>query len=986
MENQALKTKAEIAATEAANYPKEFGKLNLAHIRSNVEDILKLIGRDGIFHEYTLHDITHVDAMLESLKWLIPKETIKIMTPADWLLIVLACYFHDLGLLVTIEEYKKREASNFPKFRDEVLLEGDIGIDYKDALSYLNDEEREKFYYQEFVRYNHAERIYYWIKGQARESLGASHKTVDAINTLLDGLGEKLREDLALICRSHHYEDLDQIDSVYVLRRAYGQPEETHANLQYCALLLRTADLLQIRRNRTPAIMLKLIDPTNPKSQNEWAKQAQIRAILPTKSDFEKNGSDDTIEVQAEFTEASGFFGLTAYLQYVQTELKQSYEWCKQANAKGAKHEFPWQYIDDNQVETKGFLPKKYEFLLDRKKILDLLTGHTLYNDATVAIREILQNSIDAVRFQKHLKTDEPLGSIQVHWNSQTKLLEIRDNGTGMTQETIVKNFLNVGSSYYQQKKFKEKYPEFSPISQFGIGVLSYFMISNNIEILSVHPDEEMAHQISLPSATQRYLIKTLPKDHKDVKSVGPHGTQVRLVVRPSAKLKEIEKILRYWIVLPKCAITLTEDGGAPKKIGFDNPKDALTFYIKQDYSDTPIKQNIDIKQSDSTTGINLAYAIRFLRWFKVWHLLTRGRLSRSIRSTKDPLQIPPGVCVEGIRVSSEPPGYSIAGPWALANLSGVNAPRTNVVRSDLEQSKELKTTYAVVYKILGNHICEEFERIAKSGGGITKASTEANFMMSGLRDSALDKKEIENCIDSLPIFTIEESSGRKIVSRKKLQEFETLWTVDSLLIDRLDGLCESMDVNYSSAEIIKRLTGRDTHGIYFPRIIGQSNDVLHGFEIKSILIDLEDMSITLEWAKEAGRWCILSDEEFGELERMRSRAIWDINMNIIFARLHVECSKPEINWIIVRNTHLFLQSCPITLLWDLFADKEKTALRWIAELMNQRCIIDDHIPRLREDLKDIGKNPVDILPKLVIKDEMIFDMNSVLRRNKFGF
>ncbi len=985
MENQALKTKAEIAATEAANYP-EFGKLNLAHIRSNVEDILKLIGRDGIFHEYTLHDITHVDAMLESLEWLIPQETIKIMTPADWLLIVLACYFHDLGLLVTKDEYKKRKDSNFPKFRDEVLLEGDIGIDYKDALSYLNDEELEKFYYQEFVRYNHAERIYYWIKGQAKESLGASHKTVDAINTLLDGLGEKLREDLALICRSHHYEDLDQIDSVYVLRRAYGQPEETHANLQYCALLLRTADLLQIRRNRTPAIMLKLIDPTNPKSQNEWAKQAKIRAILPTKSDFETNGSDDTIEVQAEFTEASGFFGLTAYLQYVQTELKQSYEWCKQANAKGAKHEFPWQYIDDNQVETKGFLPKKYEFVLDRKKILDLLTGHTLYNDATVAIREILQNSIDAVRFQNHLNTDEPLGSIQVHWNSETKLLVIRDNGTGMTQETIVKNFLNVGASYYQQKKFKEKYPEFSPISQFGIGVLSYFMISNNIEILSVHPDEEMAHQISLPSATQRYLIKTLPKDHEDIKAIGPHGTQVRLVVRPSAKLHEIENILRYWIVLPKCTVTLTEDDGALKEIGFDNPKEALTFYIKQLSVNTPMKENIEIKQSLSTTGINLAYAIRFLRWFKVWHLLTRYSYWRSPDLEENPLLIPPGVCVEGIRVSSQPPGYSHDGPWALANLSGVNAPRTNVVRSDLEQSKELKTTYAVVYKILGNHICKEFERIAKSGGGITKASIEAHFMMHALSDNALDKKEIENCIDSLPVFTIEESSGRKIVSRKELQEFETVWTVDSLLIDRLDGLCESMDVNYSSAEIIKRLTGKDTHKICFPRIIGQSNEVLRGFEIKSISIDLEDMSITLEWSKEAGRWCGLSDKALRELDRTRSRRLLTRRQDILFARCHVECTKPEINWIIVRGVNLFLQSCPVTLLWNLFTDNEKTAVRWIGHLLENKSIADEHVPRLREDLKDIGKDPVEILPKMFIKDEMIFDMSSVLRRDKYDF
>lgn len=989
MEQNILKTKAEQLAMKASDYPEEFGKLNLAHIRTNVEDILKLIGRDGIFHEYTLHDMTHVDEMLKSLEWLIPKETIGIMTPADWLLIVLACYFHDLGLLVTKDEYKNRKNSDFPKFRDEVLLAGDIGIDYKDALSYLNDEDRERFYYQEFVRHNHAERIYCWIKGQAKNDLGATHKAVDAIDKLLDGLDEKLRGDLALICRSHHLDNLDQIESVYVLRRAYGQPEETHANLQYSAILLRTADLLQIRRSRTPAIMLKLIDPTNPRSQDEWAKQAQIRAILSSKSSYVENGNYDTIEIQAEFTEASGFFGLTAYLQYVETELKQSCEWCSLANAKGAKHEFHWQFIDDNQVETKGFLPKKYEFVLDRKKILDLLTGHTLYNDATVAVREILQNSIDAVRFQNHLEPEEPLGSVQVHWNSETKCLVIRDNGTGMTQETIVKNFLNVGVSYYQEKRFKEKYPEFSAISKFGIGVLSYFMISNNIEVLSVHPNEEMAHQISLPSATQRYLIKTLPKDHEDVKSIGPHGTEVRLIVRPSAKLKEIEKILRYWIVLPKCDVIFTEDDGTSKKIGFDNTEEALTFYIKQPNLNNPMKDEIKILP-ESATGIDLAYAIRFWRWFKVWHLLTRAFTSNYRDSRADPLLEPPGVCVEGIRVSSRPPGYSSVGPWVLANLSGVNAPRTNVVRSDLEQSKELKTTYAEVYKILGNHLCEEFGRIVKSGGGITKASTEINFMMHALRDDALDKEEIEKCIDSLPVFTIEERSGRKTVSRKELQQFGAVWTVDSLLIDRLDSLCESMDVNYSSADIIKRLTNRDTQENYLPRIIGRSNEILHNFEVKSVFVNLEDVSVALEWSKRAERWYEFNeaeDEALGSAANQAGIGGSRVTRNrILFAKSDVDCNEPEINWVIARGYNLFLQSCPITLLWNLFADNKKMVFRWIAQLMWYKKIPNDDVPRFREDIKHIGKNPDEILPKMIIKDEMVFDIKTVLERNIDSF
>ncbi|MCK4998473.1 MAG: ATP-binding protein [Anaerohalosphaera sp.] len=979
-----FKTKAEQRAKKASEFPAEFGKLNLEHIRSHVEDILKLIGRDGIFQEYTLHDMTHVDAMLESLDQLIPSETIEIMTSADWLLIVLACYFHDLGLLVTKDEYSKREGSDFPRFRDEVLLAGDIGIDYKEALSYMDDEELEKFYYQEFVRHHHAERIYHWIKGQASDELGACHETVDAINSLLDGLDEKLRDDLALICRSHHLDDLDQIDSLYVLRRAYGQDEDTHANLQYGALLLRTADLLQIRKNRTPAVMLKLIDPANPKSQNEWAKQAKVRAILAVKSEAGKEGGCDTIEVQADFTEASGFFGLTAYLQYVELELKQSYEWCKQANAKGAKHTFPWRYVNDDQVEAKGFLPKKYEFILDRKKILDLLTGHTLYNDATVAIREILQNSIDAVRFQKHLKPDEALGTVQVHWNSETKQLVIRDTGTGMTQYTIVKNFLNVGVSFYQQKKFKEKYPDFSSISKFGIGVLSYFMISNNIEVLSVHPDEEMAHRITLPSATQRYLIKTVPKDDEDVKAIGPHGTQVTLVIRPSAKLTEIEKILRYWIVLPKCEMTYIEDDEAPKKIGFNDTIEALTYYVEQSQDDASVKEVVEIKRSESAMGIDLAYAVRFWRWFKVWHILTRRKYRvNSSKRDEDLLLVPPGVCVEGVRVSSRPPGYSNLGPWALANLTGVNAPRTNVVRSDLEQSKELKAVHSEVYKLLGNQITNEFQRIVTSGGGITKASTEANFMIDILRNESVDKKKVENCIDSLPVFTIEESSGRKTVSRKDLQQYESVWTVDSLLVDRLDSLCETMDVNHSSAEIIRLLTHNDNHGIHLPRIIGKSNEILHDFAIKSVLINLEDMSISLEWKKKNdGMWREIPEKVMQEI---REEMPWTDSFDSIkIASSSLKCNKPDINWIVVRGIILCLEDCPISILWNTFADNEDAAIRWIAHMLSYKKIKEGLIPRFREDLRDAGKDPKDILPKMIVRDEMIFDIKSVLERGRF--
>ena len=778
MNEHTFPSRAEKEAAKAAGYP-DFGKLNLAYVREGIENILKLIGRDGIFDEYTLHDMTHIDAMLELLDTIVPAHTAEIMTPADWLLIVLACYFHDLGMLVTKKEYKDREKSGFPAFRDNELLKGDEGIDYADTLSSLSDQEREKFYYQEFVRDNHADRVFHWVMGHAKEELGASHQAVEAINGLLDGLDDKLREDLAVICRSHHGDDLDNIDHVFVLRRAYGQPSETHANLQYSALLLRTVDLLQIQRSRVPSIMYKTIDPGNPKSQEEWAKQAKVRAILTARSDQAPDGQHDTIEVQAVYDEASGFFGLDAYLQFARDQLKQSYEWSDLGKKKGSKHDFPWRYINDDQVEARGFLPQRYEFSLDRRKILTLLTGHTLYNDSTVAIREIIQNAIDTVRFRDHAHKDEPLGAVRVEWDSKSLRLSVVDNGDGMERTTLEKHLLNVGSSYYQEQKFKDKFPDFSPISKFGIGVLSYFMISNDVEILTVHEDEECAHQVSLPSATQRYLIKTLPKDHADVKTVGPHGTRVTLKIRPSAGLRDLGEIVRYWIVLPECEVTLAVDDAEPLRIGFSSTREALQFYVGKELQSDEKLDEIKIETSDQIDGIDLAYATRFSRWFRVWNLVTRRSFMLSQSHWKE-LSKPPGVCVEGIRVSSSPPGYSFGGLFALANLTGTRAPRTNVARSDLEQTSELKSTFASVYEAVATHIEKEFGRIRKDGRGTTAAAIEADLLTAQLLREAKSPEDATTCIESLRILLLEDESGRRLASRNDLAALGSVCTAES--------------------------------------------------------------------------------------------------------------------------------------------------------------------------------------------------------------
>ena len=170
---EALTTYAEKQAERAESLP-AFSGIKLLHIKRQLSELLSLIGRGGIFDEYTRHDISHIDEMLTILEWLVPENTKSIMSPADWLLTVLAIYFHDLGMLVTKKEYEERDASGFSTYCETELFGGDAGKDYRDKIERLPRAEIDRFLYQEFVRHKHAERIRFWVLGQIRNDLWSS--------------------------------------------------------------------------------------------------------------------------------------------------------------------------------------------------------------------------------------------------------------------------------------------------------------------------------------------------------------------------------------------------------------------------------------------------------------------------------------------------------------------------------------------------------------------------------------------------------------------------------------------------------------------------------------------------------------------------------------------------------------------------------------------------------------------------------------------
>lgn len=198
----AFKTSAENNADRVRELP-SFNGFALPKVREEISQLLGLIGREGIFSTYTVHDIRHIDAMLKMLDWLVPSSTQRVMTPADWLMAVLAIYLHDLGMLVPADEFHQR--SNNPEYLlwfNGLAFTPD-GREYLARTERMTPDEKDRFFFQEFVRKGHAQRIREWVTGR-HSRLWGPHITpvAKAIEELLRPLPVRFRDHLGTSARA----------------------------------------------------------------------------------------------------------------------------------------------------------------------------------------------------------------------------------------------------------------------------------------------------------------------------------------------------------------------------------------------------------------------------------------------------------------------------------------------------------------------------------------------------------------------------------------------------------------------------------------------------------------------------------------------------------------------------------------------------------------------------------------------------------------
>lgn len=172
-------------------------------------------------------------------------------------------------------------------------------------------------------------------------------------------------------------------------------------------------------------------------------------------------------------------------------------------------------------MDKNGDKTASYSFQVDLKGIIRLLSEN-LYSSKDVFLRELLQNCVDAIEARRLQDEAFADGRIQIRYLPKTMKeaeLIFSDNGIGLTREEIHTFLSVIGQSSKRGEMNRGSF-----IGQFGIGLLSCFLVTDEILVRSHSIREEQAWRW-LGRSDGTYQVTKEP-EAMDV------GTEVRLLLK----------------------------------------------------------------------------------------------------------------------------------------------------------------------------------------------------------------------------------------------------------------------------------------------------------------------------------------------------------------------------------------------------------------------------------------------------------------------
>ncbi|WP_171467782.1 HSP90 family protein [Cellulosimicrobium sp. 72-3] len=191
-------------------------------------------------------------------------------------------------------------------------------------------------------------------------------------------------------------------------------------------------------------------------------------------------------------------------------------------------------------------------FQVDLRGVVDLLARH-LYSSPRVYLRELLQNGVDAITARAGLEGPQAPARILLRPLPDGGL-EVHDSGVGLTRDEAQELLATIGRSSKRDVELGTGREEF--LGQFGIGLLSAFMVADEIELVSRSARPTAAGDAPVPvrwrgRADGRYELVELAPD--DPAAPGEPGSVVRLHPRRDTE---------HWLA-PESVVALAQDFGS---------------------------------------------------------------------------------------------------------------------------------------------------------------------------------------------------------------------------------------------------------------------------------------------------------------------------------------------------------------------------------------------------------------------------------------
>ncbi len=204
----------------------------------------------------------------------------------------------------------------------------------------------------------------------------------------------------------------------------------------------------------------------------------------------------------------------------------------------------------------------EHRFQVDLRGIIEILSEH-LYSGPEVFVRELLQNAVDAITARQ--KLGEPFSPAVrlklTRSNDGVPVLVFRDTGIGLLEAEVHQFLATIGKSSKRLVGARGGGSDF--IGQFGIGLLSCFVVSDEIVMHSrsaVKPEEVVEFR-GVPEGN--YSVRVVP----EAELIQPLEVGSRVTLRAKKGFEaffesaELERLVLHYGALLPFPITLAREG-----------------------------------------------------------------------------------------------------------------------------------------------------------------------------------------------------------------------------------------------------------------------------------------------------------------------------------------------------------------------------------------------------------------------------------------